>query len=71
MRGLATLPLSPAQKSVALLIARAQPRKAIAQELGVSDGTVKDAVRLVYHKLGVHDRHQLMATLLEAGVSRH
>ena len=71
MRGLARLPLSPAQKSVALSIARAQSRKAIAQELGVSDGTVKDLVRLVYHKLGVHDRHQLMATLLEAGVPRH
>jgi DNA-binding NarL/FixJ family response regulator len=71
MRGLATLPLSPAQKSVALLLVRAQSRKAIAQELGVSDETVKDLVRLVYHKLGVHDRHQLLASLLEAGVSRH
>ena len=71
MRGLAALPLSPAQKSVALLIAREHSRRAIAHELGVSDGTVKDYARLIYRRLGVHDRHQLMAKLLDAGASRH
>ena len=69
MRGLAALPLSATQKSVALLIAREQSRKAVARELGVSEGTVKDYARLIYRKLGVHDRHQLMAKLLAAGAA--
>jgi len=71
MRGLSRLPLSPAQKSVALLIVRDRSRKAIARELGVSDGTVKDYARLIYRRLGVHDRHQLLAKLLDAGNARH
>jgi DNA-binding NarL/FixJ family response regulator len=37
----------------------------------VSDGTVKDYARLIYRRLGVHDRHQLLAKLLDVGNARH
>ena len=66
MRGLAKLPLSPGQKSLALLLAQGQSREAVAARLGIAAQTVKDYVGIVYAKLGVHDRYQLTARLLES-----
>jgi len=69
MRGLAQLPLSPAQKRVALLIACGRSRERIAQDLRLSHETVKDYARLIYTRLGVHDRHQLTSRVLDAAAA--
>jgi DNA-binding CsgD family transcriptional regulator len=69
MRGLAQLPLSPAQKRVALLIACGRTRERIAKELCLSQETVKDYARRVYARLGVHDRHQLMSAALSVATA--
>ncbi|MEP7243748.1 MAG: helix-turn-helix transcriptional regulator [Gammaproteobacteria bacterium] len=69
MRGLAQLSLSPAQKRVALLIACGRSRESIARDLRLSHETVKDYARLIYTRLGVHDRHQLAARVLDAAAA--
>ena len=51
--------LTPREESVAALVARGLPNKALATQLGLSEGTVKVHLSRIYDKLGVSSRTQL------------
>jgi DNA-binding NarL/FixJ family response regulator len=56
----ATLPLTPRQADVLLLLARGLPNKQIARELGVSEATVKVHMLAIFRALGVNNRTQAL-----------
>lgn len=62
--GMRRASLSPTQQRVALLAALGRSQPEIAQRLGMRPYTVKDHVKAVYDKLGVHDRAALRDELL-------
>ena len=49
--------LSPREGEVALLVARGLSNKAVAHELGISDGTVKIHMHSILQKLGTKSRY--------------
>ena len=49
-------PLAPKEKQVLVLVVHGLPNKAIAAQLGMSEGTVKSHLRNVYRKLDVDSR---------------
>ena len=51
--------LSPREGEVALLVARGLSNKAVAHELGISDGTVKIHMHSILQKLGTTSRYSL------------
>lgn len=51
--------LSRREREVMLLAANGLSNKAIARELGVSEGTIKLHLHRIYHKLGVSSRFAL------------
>ena len=63
LRGLKTLPLSPVQMEVCLLLAQNHSQDSIAQRLHIKLTTVKDHVRKIYGKLGIHQRAELLERL--------
>lgn len=67
--GMRHTPLSPTQQQVALLVALGWPQPEIGRRLGVRPYTVKDHVKAVYDKLGVHDRAALRDRLLGRGLA--
>jgi NarL family two-component system response regulator LiaR len=60
--------LTPRESEVLALIARGQPNKVIARELGVSEKTVKTHVSNVLGKLGVSDRTQAALYAVREGL---
>ena len=60
--------LTPRETEVLALIARGQPNKVIARELGVSEKTVKTHVSNVLGKLGVTDRTQAALYAVREGL---
>jgi NarL family two-component system response regulator LiaR len=60
--------LTPRESEVLALIARGQPNKVIARELGVSEKTVKTHVSNLLGKLGVTDRTQAALYAVREGL---
>jgi two-component system, NarL family, response regulator LiaR len=60
--------LTPRETEVLALIARGQPNKVIARELGVSEKTVKTHVSNLLRKLGVSDRTQAALYAVREGL---
>jgi NarL family two-component system response regulator LiaR len=60
--------LTPREREVLALIGRGFPNKRIAQELGLSEKTVKTHVGHVLAKLGVTDRTQAAVAAVRAGL---
>ncbi|WP_426244773.1 response regulator [Nocardioides sp. LHG3406-4] len=60
--------LSAREREVLTLVARGTPNRAIAQELFVSEATVKTHLTHIYDKLGVTDRAAAVATAYEQGI---
>lgn len=60
--------LTPREREVLILIGRGFPNKRIAQELGLSEKTVKTHVGHVLAKLGVSDRTQAAVLAVRAGL---
>jgi DNA-binding NarL/FixJ family response regulator len=60
--------LSPREREVLVLVARGTSNRAIAEELFVSEATVKTHLVHVYDKLGVKDRAAAVATAYERGI---
>lgn len=58
-RRLATLPLSPREREMVVLVLKGLANKEIADALGIGEQTVKNALAAVYGKLGVTSRGQL------------
>jgi NarL family two-component system response regulator LiaR len=61
--------LTPRERDVLRLIGRGFPNKRIAQELAVSEKTVKTHVTHVLAKLGVSDRTQAAVAAVRAGLA--
>jgi ATP/maltotriose-dependent transcriptional regulator MalT len=64
----AQLGLSRRESEVLGLLVSGMSNRAIAAELVVGEETVKTHLRSIYHKLGVNDRAQAVATALRQGV---
>jgi DNA-binding NarL/FixJ family response regulator len=56
--------LTPREESVTELVLRGLSNKEIAANCGISEYTVKDHLKHIYEKTGVHQRTALMALLL-------
>lgn len=57
--------LTPREKAIARAILAAQPNKAIAEEMGISEQSVKNRLTKLYRKFGVTSRLQLMRLLMK------
>lgn len=69
VRGPATAPaLSTRERQVLALVARGRSNRAIAQELFISEATVKTHLTHGYDKLGVTDRAAAVAVAYERGI---
>lgn len=60
--------LSTREREVLALVARGRSNRAVAEELFVSEATVKTHLVHVYEKLGVSDRAAAVATAYERGI---
>lgn len=56
--------LTPREETIARAILAATPNKLIADELGISEQTVKNRLSTLYRKLGVGNRLELMRLLM-------
>jgi DNA-binding CsgD family transcriptional regulator len=59
-----TLPLSPRQRELAVLLGSSLQNDTIADRLGLRPSTVAGMVKDVYHRIGVNSRHALRELLL-------
>jgi|CXWL01.1.fsa_nt_gi DNA-binding CsgD family transcriptional regulator len=64
LRALGKLPLSPAQKQVAALLAQGCSFEHIGKQLHIKNSTVKDHIGKIYTKLDLHNREELLPKLL-------
>ena len=62
--------LTPRETEILGLLAEGQSNKAIARNLGISDGTVKLHVKAILRKLDVHSRVEAAVMAVEHGFSR-
>lgn len=62
--------LTPRETEILGLLAEGQSNKAIARNLGISDGTVKLHVKAILRKLGVHSRVEAAVMAVEQGLQR-
>ena len=60
--------LTPRETEILGLLAEGQSNKAIARNLGISDGTVKLHVKAILRKLGVHSRVEAAVIAVERGL---
>jgi RNA polymerase sigma factor (sigma-70 family) len=60
-------PLSPRELEILQLVARGETNREIAEELGISDQTVKNHLTGVLHKLGVPNRTRAVTYALRQG----
>ncbi len=63
--------LTPRETEILGLLAEGQSNKAIARNLGISDGTVKLHVKAILRKLNVHSRVEAAVMAVEQGFSRN
>ena len=63
--------LTPRETEILGLLAEGQSNKAIARNLGISDGTVKLHVKAILRKLDVHSRVEAAVMAVEHGFSRN
>jgi len=63
--------LTPRETEILGLLAEGQSNKAIARNLGISDGTVKLHVKAILRKLNVHSRVEAAVMAVEKGLSRN
>jgi DNA-binding NarL/FixJ family response regulator len=61
-------PLSERQKEIARLVAEALSNKEIAQQLHVSEQTIKNYLYTIYDKLGIWSRVELTRYAIRAGI---
>ena len=61
--------LSDRQREIVHLVCDGLSNKAVADELGVSEGTIKCHLHAVYEKLGTQSRIKLMLMLSERGAA--
>jgi DNA-binding NarL/FixJ family response regulator len=57
--------LTPREEEIVKFILAAQSNRAIAEALGISEQSVKNRLTLLYRKLGVNSRLQLMRALMK------
>jgi len=57
--------LTPREQEILKLLLSAQPNKAIADELGISEQSVKNRLTRLYRKFGVSSRLQLMRLFIK------
>ena len=62
---------APRETEILGLLAEGQSNKAIARNLGISDGTVKLHVKAILRKLDVHSRVEAAVMAVEHGFSRN
>lgn len=62
--------LTPRETEILGLLAEGQSNKAIARNLGISDGTVKLHVKAILRKLNVHSRVEAAVMAVERGFNR-
>jgi two-component system, NarL family, nitrate/nitrite response regulator NarL len=55
----ALAPLTPRERAIARLVARGMRNKEVAEELGLTEGTVKVWLHRIYEKLGISNRTEL------------
>jgi two-component system nitrate/nitrite response regulator NarL len=60
--------LTPRESEILVLLAEGLSNKAIARNLGISDGTVKLHVKAILRKLGVHSRVEAAVIAVEQGL---
>lgn len=63
--------LTPRETEILGLLAEGQSNKAIARNLGISDGTVKLHVKAILRKLNVHSRVEAAVMAVEKGIQRN
>jgi two-component system nitrate/nitrite response regulator NarL len=63
--------LTPRETEILGLLAEGQSNKAIARNLGISDGTVKLHVKAILRKLNVHSRVEAAVMAVEKGLQRN
>lgn len=63
--------LTPRETEILGLLAEGQSNKAIARNLGISDGTVKLHVKAILRKLEVHSRVEAAVMAVEHGMQRN
>ncbi len=61
--------LSPREREVLLLMVRGMTNKGIADELGITEATVKCHVSVILQRLGVTDRTQAVVAALQRGLA--
>jgi len=61
-------PLSPREIEILRLVATGASNKEIAEQLFISEGTVKNHLSNILSKLGVHDRMQAVLKAKEMGI---
>ena len=64
LRAMKNLPLSPMQKEVALLLAQSVSSEKIGERLHIKPSTVKDHIGKIFGKLDIHQRDELLPSLL-------
>ncbi len=62
--------LSPREREVLELIVKGRSNKEIGGDLGVAENTVKNHVKVVLEKMGVHDRVQAATRAIQRGMVR-
>jgi len=62
--------LTPRETEILALLAEGQSNKAIARNLGISDGTVKLHVKAILRKLKLHSRVEAAVMAVEYGIPR-
>ena len=63
-----TIHLSPRQNEILSFVAQGHANKTIAYQLGMSEKTVKNHVRNIFHKLQVYDRTQAAILAIRKGL---
>lgn len=63
--------LTRRESQIAALIGQGKTNKQIAQDLGISENTVKTIMKRLYHKLGVHSRSELIRELYDLTPLNH
>jgi DNA-binding CsgD family transcriptional regulator len=64
LRIMETLPLSPGQKQVTLLLVQGYPNEKMGGQLSIKPTTVKDHISKIFSKLDIHHREELLPKLL-------
>jgi DNA-binding NarL/FixJ family response regulator len=62
------LDLSPREREVLSLMVRGESNKEIANELGITEATVKCHVSVILQRLSVNDRTQAVIAALQRGL---